>query len=227
MAKNPKKNIYHIILTSNGKRIKTIYNCQSEQLANKKFKELIEENKSVKFPVKYINIGKLVEANYELYIVKYDNDAPKQTKLRDENGKVINFETDNDGWVVYDRENYYKEESFWVYGFHPVYQRKDYDWIYDDIVRGVDKYNLKQIFTFQNKLLISSTYDLRMILCKNISDCIRLYNNLERDVENKKIKYVCFSGDAYHSSLKKKWYDKLMKLTGWDHHKLSRNSLRP
>ena len=228
MAKNPKKNIYHIILASNGKRIKTLYTYQSEKLANERFSELINKNKDVKFPVRYINIGKLVDANYELFIIKYDNNAPKKTKLKDENGKIINFETDNEGWVVYNRENYYKEESFWVYGYHPVHQRKDYEWIYNELVtKNVDKYNIKQIFTFQNKLLISSTYDLQMVCCKNKSDCIRLYNYLENDIKEKKNKYVCFAGDAYNSSLRKQWYDRLIKLTGWDHHKLSRNSLRP
>ena len=75
MSKRPKKRIYHIILVSNGKQIKTLYNCASEMLINKKFDELIENNKKIKFPVRYINIGKLVDAHYEIYIIKRnDND---------------------------------------------------------------------------------------------------------------------------------------------------------
>ena len=62
MSRRPKKNIYHIILTSNGKQIKNIYNCQSERLVNEKFKNLIEENKKIRFPVRFINVGKLVDA---------------------------------------------------------------------------------------------------------------------------------------------------------------------
>ena len=64
MSKIPKKNVFQVILTSNGKRIKTLYSCASEMLVNKKFKELVQENKEIRFPVRYINIGKLVDANY-------------------------------------------------------------------------------------------------------------------------------------------------------------------
>jgi len=228
MSKRLKKNIYHIILTSNGKQIKTIYNCASEKLVNKKFDELINENKNIRFPVKFINIGKLVDAHYELFIIKQNENDNKETKLKDENGKIINFQTNDDNWVVYDREDYEKEESFWVYGYHPVFQRKDFKWIYDNLIsNNSDKYNIKQILVFRNKLLISTTYELNMVLCKNESDCIRLYNELEREIENNKIKYVYFAGDAYHSYLKKTWFKKIQDLTGWDETKIRRRNLRP
>ncbi len=224
----PKKNIYHIILTSNGKMIKTLYNCASEKLVNKKFDELINENKKIRFPVRYINIGKLINANYEIFIIKRNDNDNKKTKLKDSNGKIINFETNNDDWVIYDRENYDKEETFWVYGYHPTFQRKDFNWIYDNLISNeIGKYNIKQVFVFRNKLLISTTYNLNMVLCKNESDCIRLYNELEKEINSNKIKYVYFSGDAYHSKLKKTWYERLGKLTGWNYNKLRRKNLRP
>lgn len=224
----PKRNKFQIILVSNGKRIKTLYTCKSEEVVNEKFKELKKENSCVKFPVRYINTGKLEDAHYEIYIIKYDEDAPKETRLKNEDGKIISFKTDGNGWIVYERENYEREESFWVYGFHPVYQRKDYQWIYNElIIKDNERYHIKQVFVFQNKLLIKTTESLQMVLCKNVSDCIRLYNSLNDDVTKNKIKYVYFSGDAYSSKLKKQWYGELKELTGWPQHKLSRNSLRP
>jgi hypothetical protein len=228
MSKRPKRNIYHIIETSNGKQIKNVYNCASEVLVNKKFKELIEENKKVRFPVKYINIGKLVDAHYELFIIKRNDNDNKQTKLKDENGKIINFQTNDENWVIYDREDYDREETFWVYGYHPVFQRKDFKWIYDNLIsNNNEKNSLKQILIFRNKLLISTTYELNMILCKNESDCIRLYNELEKEIEKNKIKYVYFIGDGYHSYLKKNWFNKIKELTGWSETKIRRKSLRP
>lgn len=228
MSKRPKKNIYHIILTSNGKQIKTLYNCASEMLVNKKFDELVSKNKEIRFPVRYINIGKLVDAKYEIFIIKRNDDDKKTTKLKDENGKIINFETNDDNWVIYDRENYDKEESFWVYGYHPVFQRKDFNWIFENLIAtDNNKYNIKQILVFRNKLLISTTYNLDMVLCKNESDCIRLYNELEKESKNKKIKYVIFSGDAYHSKLKENWFDRVKKLTGWSDTKVRRKNLWP
>jgi hypothetical protein len=224
----PKKRIYHIIITSNGKMLKTLYNCASEMLVNKKFEELVEENKKVRFPVRYINIGKLVDANYEIYIIRRNDSDTKITKLKDENGKIINFETNNDDWIVYNRESYDKEETFWVYGFHPAFQRKDFNWIYKNLVsNNVDKFNIKQILVYRNKLLISTIYGLNMVLCKNESDCIRLYNELEKECAENKLKYIYFSGDAYHSSLKKTWFEKMKNLTNWSDLKLSRKNLRP
>ena len=228
MSKRPKRNIYHIIETSNGKQIKNVYNCASEVLVNKKFKELIEENKKIRFPVKYINIGKLVDAHYELFIIKRNDNDNKQTKLKDENGKIINFQTNDENWVIYDREDYDREETFWVYGYHPVFQRKDFKWIYDNLIsNNNEKNSLKQILIFRNKLLISTTYELNMVLCKNESDCIRLYNELEKEIEKNKIKYVYFIGDSYHSYLKKNWFNKIKELTGWSETKIRRKSLRP
>jgi len=228
MSKRPKKNIYHIILTSNGKQIKTLYNCASEMLVNKKFDELVSENKEIRFPVRYINIGKLVDAKYEIFIIKRNDDDKRATKLKDENGKIINFETNDDNWIIYDRENYDKEESFWVYGYHPVFQRKDFNWIFENLIAtDNNKYNIKQILVFRNKLLINTTYKLDMILCKNESDCIRLYNELEKESIGKKVKYIVFSGDGYHSKLKKNWFDRIKKLTGWSDTKIQRKNLRP
>ena len=157
----------------------------------------------------------------------YDEDK-KLTKLKDGDGKIINFETNDDNWIIYERANYDKEESFWVYGYHPVYQRKDFNWIYENLIaNNVDKFNIKQILVYRNKLLISTTYELNMVLCKNESDCIRLYNELEKEKIAKKLKYVFFNGDAYHSKLKKTWFKKIQDLTGWDTLKIRRKSLRP
>jgi hypothetical protein len=197
-------------------------------LVNKKFDELVSKNKEIRFPVRYINIGKLVDAKYEIFIIKRNDDDKKATKLKDENGKIINFETNDENWVIYDRENYDKEESFWVYGYHPVFQRKDFNWIFENLIAtDNNKYNIKQILVFRNKLLISTTYNLDMVLCKNESDCIRLYNELEKESKNKKVKYVIFSGDAYHSKLKENWFDRVKKLTGWSDTKVRRKNLRP
>ena len=228
MSRRPRKNIYHIILTSNGKQIKNIYNCQSERIVNEKLKNLIEENKKIRFPLRFINVGKLVDAKYELFIIKRKDNDPSATKLKDENGKIVNFETNDENWVIYDRENYDKEETFWVYGYHPVFQRKDFNWIYENLVsNNTSKTNLKQVLIYQNKLLISTTFELNMVLCKNMSDCIRLYNELEKEATNNKAKYVYFCGDVYHSLLRKNWFNRMKNLTNWNDLKLRRKSLRP
>lgn len=225
-VKKSRKHLYQIILTSNGKRIETLYSAQSLDKVNRKFRSLLNNNKTVKFPVKYLNVGKIIDAHYELYIIKRNEGESKIVKLKDENGKIINFQTDNDDWIIYDREDYNKEESFWVYGYHPIYQRKNFEWIFNNIIKNENtKFNSKQIVVYRNKLLICTTFTTDIVFCKNISDCIRLYNELERECKNNKIKYVFFSGDAYHSTLKKTWLNKIQTLTGWSYNKIRRNTL--
>ena len=228
MSRRPKKKIFHIILTSNGKQLKTLYNVESEILVNEKFKQLVEESKNVEFPVRYLNCNAIIDANYELYIIRRNDNNKKKTKLKNEDGIIIDYQTNDDDWIVYDRENYYKEETFWVYGYHPTFQRKTFRWIYENLISNdCKKENLKQVLVYRNKLLISTTYKLNMVLCKNESDSVRLYNALDNECEKNKIKYVVFSGDAYKSSLRKNWFKKMKDLTNWTDKKLGRKSLRP
>ena len=230
MARRPKKRIFQIILTSRGKMLRTICTAETEKNIYKRFESLLEENKSVVFPIRHLNCEKIVPAQYELYIIKRKDKADKElTPLKDENGKIIDYGTSDEDWVIYDRADYDMEESFWVYGYHPIYQRKDFNWIWENLVKACsdDKYSYKQIMVFKNKLLIDSGTKLDMVLCKNVSDCIRLYNELEERKKKKKLKNVVFSGDYSKSRLRKEIYQRLIDLTNWPLRKLNRNSLRP
>ena len=45
-----------------------------------------------------------------------------------------------------------KEETFWVYGYHPVFQRKDFTWIYENLISNdIGKYNIKQVLYINKK----------------------------------------------------------------------------
>ena len=230
MARRPKKRIFQIILTSRGKMLRTICTAETEKNIYKRFDALLEENKSVVFPIRHLNCEKRVPAQYELYIIKRKDKADKEpTPLKDENGKIIDYGTSDEDWVIYDRADYDMEESFWVYGYHPIYQRKDFNWIWENLVKtgSNDKYSYKQIMVFKNKLLIDSGTKLDMVLCKNVSDCIRLYNELEERKKKEKLKNIVCSGDYSKSRLRKEIYQRLIDLTNWPLRKLNRNSLRP
>lgn len=230
MARRPKKRIFQIILTSRGKMLRTICTAETEKNIYKRFDALLEENKSVVFPIRHLNCEKIVPAQYELYIIKRKDKADKElTPLKDENGKIIDYGTSDEDWVIYDRADYDMEESFWVYGYHPIYQRKDFNWIWENLIKtgSNDKYSYRQVMVFKNKLLIDSGTKLDMVLCKNVSDCIRLYNELEERKKKEKLKNIVFSGDYSKSRLRKEIYQRLIDLTNWPLRKLNRNSLRP
>lgn len=228
------KRPYHIITTNNGVQLKDIYSAVNIDVALKKIKEFQEKfNKDVKFPVKFVSSREektFIPADYRLMIIKKkDSSDTYQGKIRNEFGKYVDCITDNDEWVFIDELPYMVEETFWVYGYNPKCQRKTFQFILDNLVisRTADKYVIKQIAVFKNKLLISSLNGLEMVICKNHMDSVRLYNEISYFVDDKKIKYVTFAGDInkkmYSFDI---WYRKIEELTHWTWRKINKNSTR-
>ena len=228
------KRPYHIITANNGVQIKDVYTAVSIGVAMKKLRQLQEEyNKGVKFPVRFVSSRSektFTNADYRLMLIKRrEPEDTYQGKIRNEYGKYIDCVTDNDDWIFIDELPYQVEETFWVYGYNPKRERKTFDFITEELVRSrtEDKYFIKQVAVFKNKLLISSIDKLDMVICKNHMDSVRLYNEIGDYVKEKKIKYVTFAGDInkkmYSFNI---WYEKMVKLTNWTWRKLNKNTTR-
>lgn len=231
MARRPKKNLYHIILVNHDKMKEDLFWTDSEATVNKEFKTMVEENKSVVFPIKFNNNKtEIIESSYEIMIIKArDKTESRETKVMDEYGKFVNYATNDDDWIIYDRSPYYIEETFWVYGYHPRLQRKDFKWIYDNFIsnNSNNKYLFKTVQLFKNKILVECNGKLDMVICKNKQDAIRMYNMIEEWCERDKMKYVGFMGDLSYSKYKSDWITKIQKLTNWTRKKITRMSTRP
>lgn len=227
------KRPYHIITTNNGVQLKDIYTAVSIDVGLKKLKEFQEKyNNGVRFPVKFISSHKektFTEADYRLMLIK--KKEPTDTfvgKFKNEYGKYIDCITDNDNWIFIDELPYYVEETFWVYGYNPKRQRKTFQFVFDELIKiNSDKFNMKQIVVYKNKLLISSTSKLDMVICKNHIDSVRLYNELYEEVKNEKLRYVTFGGDITRKTFSYDiWYKKIENLTHWTRRKINKNSTR-
>ena len=231
MARRPKKNLYHIILVNHDKMKEDLFWTDSVATVNKEFKTMVEENKSVIFPIKFNNNKtEIIESSYEIMIIKArDKTESRETKVMDEYGKFVNYATNDDDWIIYDRSPYYIEETFWVYGYHPRLQRKDFNWIYDNFIsnNSNNKYLFKTVQLFKNKILVECNGKLDMVICKNKQDAIRMYNMIEEWCERDKMKYVGFMGDLSYSRYKSDWITKIQKLTNWTRKKITRMSTRP
>lgn len=228
----PKKNIYQIMLINHGKMLRNLYQTATEEKVNKKFASMIEENrKNVVFPIEWNNHEHvMLESDYEIIILKLkDENDSDVTKLKDDYGKFINYKSSNDKWVILDRASYRMEESFWVYGYHPRLQRKDFNWIFDNFIAkdSKNKYMFKSVVLFKNKLLVDCNGKLEMVICKNKSDGIRMYNKIEGKVKEKKFKYIVFMGDVEHSKYKMSWVERIKELTHWNNKKVERSNTRP
>ena len=231
MARRPKKNLYHIILVNQDKMKEDLFWTDSVATVNKEFKTMVEENKSVIFPIKFNNNKtEIIESSYEIMIIKArDKTESRETKVMDEYGKFVNYATNDDDWIIYDRSPYYIEETFWVYGYHPRLQRKDFKWIYDNFIsnNSNNKYLFKTVQLFKNKILVECNGKLDMVICKNKQDAIRMYNMIEEWCERDKMKYIGFMGDLSYSKYKSDWITKIQKLTNWTRKKITRMSTRP
>lgn len=227
------KRPYQIIILSNGKQIEYIKSYTTEKQVFQAFFNLQNKNKdSVMFPVKYINIGRhIVESNYEIAIIKHKDIGDNNlTLIRNNFGMYIPYETNHKDWIICDKAPYYKEESFWVYGYHPLVQRKSLSFILNEFIKPFqfDKDVFLNFFIFKNKLLIERGDTLDLIICKNKSDAIRLYNTIQDFCTSNKFKYVLFSGDSNTTKyMREQTIDKIHQLTNWNELKINRSTTRP
>jgi hypothetical protein len=237
IKKEPKKRVYNkhthqIVLLNNNKQVEFIGSYPSETKANKAFNQLINESNKVIFPIETNNTKDkiLLPSRYEIAIIKRrEENDPKVTVIRNDMGDFIEQTTTSENWVIYDKKPYKKEESFWVYGYHPLVQRKDFLFIFNSIVKpkAITKGDMLNVMVFKNKVLFETLYgELDMVICKTKSDAIRLYNLLEEWCKkDKEVKYYLFNGDWSKSI--ERMVEKIQKLTNWDKVKITRNSTRP
>lgn len=220
---------YQIILIKNNEcvEVKSSYTYLDSALL--KFNSLLEESKKVTFPIQYYNEEKIEGVKFYLAIIKRKTDLDGETSLlKNDYGEYVeHIISDNDEWIMYQKEPFYIEESFWVYGFHPRYYRKDFNFIFNNIVKKYahDKYDFLNVFLYKNKVLFESTFHTDMVICKNQNDAVRLYALLDDFCQEHKMKYIMFSG-AHNKSRKEisNTIEKIIKLTGWSRKKVRRNT---
>ena len=231
MARRNKKRIYSIILVNHGKQLQTICSDTTEDKIYKHFESLLKENKKVAFPIRYNNHKHvMVESEYELVIIKCRDELESRVnKVRSNTGEFTDYTTTDDDWIVIDRAPYNMEETFWVYGYHPRIQRKDFNWIFETFIASdaKNKYMFKSVLIYKNKLLVDCNGKLEMVICKNREDGIRLYNTIEKEAIKRKLKYVVFMGNVSLSKYRSEWIKRIKELTHWSDEKVKRSSTRP
>ena len=232
MARKAKRNKWQIILCNHGNYIATLHTCPSETVAYRHFNKLTEQSDKVVYPKLWNTFkNEIVESKYEIVMLKCRDKKDKQeiTKVLDETNTFTAYATNEENWLIHDRRSYKIEETFWVYGYHPKLQRKDFNWILDNLVLNELRVhgNFKTMAVYRNKLLIQFNTTLEMVICKNEHESIRLYNKIEEILTKKRLRNVIYVGNLRRSKYKREWMDKIQELTGWDRRKIKRSSTRP
>jgi hypothetical protein len=209
-----------------------VFNTNIKQKAISAFNTILTENKKkVRFPVRYCSRDhKLIPSKYELILMKGKNeDETLEPLLRNEFGKLVPHITNSSKMIMYKKEEYLFEETFWVYGWNPRFQRKDFNYILNELILlGLPdvKYPVKRIVVYKNKLIIENDSDFEMIICKCQDDSARLYTELEIEIKRLKIKSVFFGG-VITGTAKDRLEEKILLKTNWNLKKIRRHSTKP
>ena len=192
------------------------------------------KNEEVVFPRKYTNNGRNSNGIYDFlseYVVlkkvRESGDTNGTTMLRNEYGKFVEHKYTDKDWVIYDKMPCVVEETFWVYGCNPKTGRKTFGWIYENLIDQKLSEGVYPIivYVYNNKVIFKYDLDFEFVICKNVSDAVRVYNLLEEWCKKKK--QVIFSGKAYRGSGRLESTTRMLQdKTGWDRRKITRCSTR-
>jgi len=228
----PKKYIlydFKIVTSLNNKQNGYVGQYSTYSDARAKFLELERGNENIIFPRKVLNSGKISKSKDEyLMLEKNRSGLERDGVTRNEFGKfTIQKISNNTKWIIRDKMERKVEETFWVYGFDPKRDRKTYVWILENLILNKleNSYDIIRIALYKNKLLIK--YDnapMNLVLCKNLSDCIRMYNMISEKAEKEKIRQIiCVGAFNAVSEKRREIENDIMELTGWEKVKIQRS----
>lgn len=202
-----------IVLMKNREYVKRLGASWWKVDAYQKFTDLVKKNhETVKYPKEITLTAKTnrdttgvmtAPIKYEVLLIqKRSNDETEENerKFRDKlTGKFIeNIVTGgNEDYVILDKAEWFVEETFSVYGRHPINDRITYDTILNEfILDGASKENMRQVFTFGAHLVVQYGTDFECVKCKTMEEASRLYTTLEKAIDKKTKKFVIFTGSV-------------------------------
>lgn len=212
------KGTFSIYLMKDGKRTKFFGYRRFKVAALQLYHEILDKNKEeVVFPQKYVKSNNRIKQHkYELVLVKKINTDKEDSisMLRNTNGKFIeNYLIDAPTHKILDKNEWFIEESFYVYGFDPQKDRKNFKYIYNNIILR-DPSIYSRIMVHNNKLIHHYDDDFDMVICKTTEQAIELYNTIEKIIDHKKYPTILFMGKL-NGTMSSWIIDEIMKKTGW------------
>lgn len=226
---------YSVYITKNNKRVRFVGTSWWKTDAYKIFNNAIEGNrKKVLFPQTIYTDRKdgqheTKEIKYEILLVKKTKEDEETTaSFRNEDGKFIdNVIVDWDDHVIIDKSDWFVEEKFGIYGYHPYKQKKTYSFILNDLLLNNEDVGdeMRSIMVFKNKVMIQYLDDFDFITCYDNDQAKQLYDKLQQDIKSLKKKYIVFMGETVPDAASK-WLDKFEEKTGWKRKSLMHKSTK-
>ena len=189
---------------------------------------LLEENRNVVFKKRnaIMHDTKKSEDFLSEYVVLErirDNSTDNVTKIRNSYGKLVEHSTTSEKWRIIDKFPCEKEETFWMYGYNPRNDRKEFTWIDENFIEGPlnnDRFLIIRVLIYNNKVIFRYDIDdIEFVMCKNRGDAVKFYNLLMKNHE--KNKRVVFTGRVVtRSDIGNTVIKLLQDKTGWNRSKI-------
>lgn len=215
---------YSVYITKNRKKVRFVGTSWWKTDAYKIYNNAIEGNREkVMFPqtnatTRDGSTREVIPIKYEILLVKKTKeDEDTVSALRDENGKFIdNVIVDWDNHVIVDKDDWFVEEKFGIYGHHPRKDKKTYSFILNNMLLNNEDIGeeMRRVMIYGNKLIIQYIDDFDFIKCYDNEQCKVLYDKLQTDILKFKKKYIVFMGEIV-PELISKWIDRFEEKTGW------------
>lgn len=215
---------YRILIMKNNKKYKAMGHAYWRINAMEKYHELIKKNREdVKFPAQIFETNqKKQKENQRSQKVKYEimvlerigDDESNVSHFRDEDGRFVEYSIKDDtSYRIIAHDTWYIEETFNVYGYHPYKDRKNYDFILNEmLLKSGEHDNIKRIFHFNHRLIIQHDEDIDIITCKTTKEAERLHDALQKSCEGRD--NLFFTGKLRRT--RSSWIlNEMEKKTGW------------
>ena len=185
----------------------------TEKRANEFFNNLIVKSDNVVFERNYEN-G--VESNYELAILKKTTSKIEDYYIKDELGRQVKVDLDDDGYHIFKIKNYYIEESFHDYQTKKKINSEKF------ISKYLKKSGVKLVSKLNNKIIVQHDTNYYLFTFKTVEDSSRFIDNLsDKFISEGRIDCL-FVKDS--SSAQKKYLYELLESVGYPRQYLFRHS---
>jgi hypothetical protein len=160
---------FQIVLFKNKIKKKIINKFKTYKKTNDKFKILIEESNDVVFPVKYENGS---HSFYELAILEKKKSSEEKLFIKDELGRQIKVNLDDEEFTISKIISYEIEEEFLDYQTKKKIDSKNFIKKYLSVV------GVKMISKLNNKIVVQIDESYNLFTLKNNLDADRFLDDL-------------------------------------------------
>lgn len=191
---------YEIILFKNKRKKKSVKKFITHKRALEYYNKLIEKSKNVLFEVQYENGFK---SEFEIGILER-NSKQDTLMIRDNYGRNLKVELDDDTFKIIKIDNYFIEEEFWDYTHKKKIDTHVFikNYLMDDGLKLISKLN--------NKVIVQNDEKVNLFTFKTDDDSSRFMDTLYEHFKEIK-KFDCMIVKDTSTAQRKYLYDILMK----------------